>query len=62
MTFRSETGWRLLRGGSWGDHPGDCRSACRDHDQPDCASNNVGFRVVCLAQSDHPIPLKDHHG
>jgi formylglycine-generating enzyme required for sulfatase activity len=41
---------RLLRGGSWIDIPRYCRSAFRNHDQPDDASFNVGFRVVCLPQ------------
>ena len=41
---------RLLRGGSWVNIPRLCRSAVRDHDQPDYASFNVGFRVVCLPQ------------
>jgi formylglycine-generating enzyme required for sulfatase activity len=41
---------RLLRGGSWVNDPRGCRSACRDHDQPDDAGGNVGFRVVCLPQ------------
>jgi formylglycine-generating enzyme required for sulfatase activity len=39
---------RLLRGGSWNDFPGICRSACRDRAQPDYAIINVGFRLVCL--------------
>jgi formylglycine-generating enzyme required for sulfatase activity len=41
---------RLLRGGSWNDFPWDCRSAHRDHFQPDGALSLVGFRVVCLPQ------------
>jgi len=41
---------RLLRGGSWNNDPGDCRSACRFHHRPDVAYNDVGFRVVCLTQ------------
>jgi formylglycine-generating enzyme required for sulfatase activity len=41
---------RLLRGGSWYFYPGYCRSACRFHYQPDDASDDVGFRVVCLPQ------------
>lgn len=41
---------RLLRGGSWGDYPGDCRSAYRD-DLVAGGRNgyDVGFRVVCAA-------------
>jgi formylglycine-generating enzyme required for sulfatase activity len=46
-----ETGaTRLLRGGSWNNHPGDCRSAVRLHVAPDDAFGDVGFRVVCLPQ------------
>jgi formylglycine-generating enzyme required for sulfatase activity len=41
---------RLLRGGSWGDDPGDCRSAYRFHVRPVGAYYDVGFRVVCLPQ------------
>jgi formylglycine-generating enzyme required for sulfatase activity len=46
----SEEPDRLLRGGSWDDVPRDCRSAYRDHIQPDGAYDDVGFRVVCLPQ------------
>jgi len=41
---------RLLRGGSWLNSPGNCRSACRDHRRPGGVSNSVGLRVVCLPQ------------
>jgi formylglycine-generating enzyme required for sulfatase activity len=41
---------RLLRGGSWLDDPGGCRSAYRSLDQPGSADDGVGFRVVCLPQ------------
>ena len=42
---------RLLRGGSWGDDPRYCRSACRSHGRPgDAGADVVGFRVVCLPQ------------
>jgi formylglycine-generating enzyme required for sulfatase activity len=41
---------RLLRGGSWSDGPGDCRSAARDFNHPDARPLNVGFRVCCLPQ------------
>ena len=46
----SEEQRRLLRGGSWSNIPRSCRSACRNHNQPDLAINDVGFRVVCLPQ------------
>jgi formylglycine-generating enzyme required for sulfatase activity len=41
---------RLLRGGSWFDYPGDCRSAYRDYGHPDSQRYSVGFRVCCLPQ------------
>jgi formylglycine-generating enzyme required for sulfatase activity len=41
---------KLLRGGSWFDFPGHCRSAYRGRSQPGLASRHVGFRVVCLPQ------------
>jgi hypothetical protein len=48
--------------------PRNCPSAYRNHNQPDNANNNVGFRVVCLPQ--HPsstdplegIPAGDQEG
>jgi formylglycine-generating enzyme required for sulfatase activity len=39
---------RLLRGGSWFNGPGFCRSAYRFPLGPFYADTNVGFRVVCL--------------
>jgi formylglycine-generating enzyme required for sulfatase activity len=41
---------RLLRGGSWGYHPGDCRSAFRTRRRPGSVNGYVGLRVVCLPQ------------
>ncbi|MFM9047089.1 MAG: SUMF1/EgtB/PvdO family nonheme iron enzyme [Cyanobium sp.] len=41
---------RLLRGGSWYSNPRNCRSAFRNHVEPDYAYNDIGFRVVCLPQ------------
>jgi len=37
----------VLRGGSWIQHPDDCRSARRIRCLPDGMSNDTGFRVVC---------------
>ena len=39
-------GTRLLRGGSWFNDPGNCRSACCSLALPGVAINSVGFRVV----------------
>jgi formylglycine-generating enzyme required for sulfatase activity len=41
---------RLLRGGSWLNSPGHCRSAYRLITLPDNRHNYVGFRVCCLPQ------------
>ena len=41
---------RLLRGGSWSNNPGICRSACRGDYPPDSRSFTIGFRVCCLPQ------------
>jgi formylglycine-generating enzyme required for sulfatase activity len=38
---------KLLRGGSWGDNPGVCRSAFRDSYYLAYDNDSVGFRVVC---------------
>jgi formylglycine-generating enzyme required for sulfatase activity/serine/threonine protein kinase len=45
-----ETGdLRVLRGGSWGNDPGLCRSAYRDGDYPDYRFGHTGFRVVVVS-------------
>ncbi len=41
---------RLLRGGSWSNHPGGCRSAYRGTDLPGYPGSFIGFRVCCLPQ------------
>jgi formylglycine-generating enzyme required for sulfatase activity len=41
---------RLLRGGSWGDGPRDCRSAFRIGVHPGFRDLGIGFRVCCLPQ------------
>ena len=47
---------KLLRGGSFGGLPRNCRSAYRNHYQPDDAFDFVGFRVVCLPQGPSVNP------
>jgi formylglycine-generating enzyme required for sulfatase activity len=42
-----DTTLRAVRGGSWGDLAGDCRSACRGHGGADGWGVDVGFRVLC---------------
>jgi formylglycine-generating enzyme required for sulfatase activity/uncharacterized caspase-like protein len=38
---------RVLRGGSWYNFPGNCRSAMRNWYEHDYGFNGLGFRVVC---------------
>ena len=38
---------KLLRGGSWYDDPGNCRSAYRGNNGLDDGYDSIGFRVVC---------------
>ena len=40
------SGRRVVRGGSWDDFGGDCRSACRDWFTPDLRYSDLGFRLV----------------
>jgi eukaryotic-like serine/threonine-protein kinase len=46
---RNDDRSRLLRGGSWLNHPRYSRSALRYDDAPDSRSFNGGFRFVCVA-------------
>jgi formylglycine-generating enzyme required for sulfatase activity len=39
--------WRVLRGGSWFDIPGDCRAASRNANAPGNHYDHFGFRVAC---------------
>lgn len=50
----SEKAPRLLRGGSWINSPGNCRSACRSGAQPDINDYVRSVRVCCLPQD---LPL-----
>jgi formylglycine-generating enzyme required for sulfatase activity/tRNA A-37 threonylcarbamoyl transferase component Bud32 len=43
----ADNGYRVLRGGSWGNDPWDCRSACRLKDLPTSEYSDYGFRIVC---------------
>jgi hypothetical protein len=42
---------KVLRGGSWHNHPGGCRSAYRNLHRPGDVYFNVGLRVVCLPKN-----------
>jgi formylglycine-generating enzyme required for sulfatase activity len=46
---------QLLRGGSWNNNPRNGRWAYRNHNQPDNANNNVGFRVACNPQAPFAV-------
>jgi formylglycine-generating enzyme required for sulfatase activity len=43
----SRSYYKLLRGGSWGSNPGNCRSACRGDLNLGNNGSHIGFRVVC---------------
>ncbi|GAB4378509.1 MAG: hypothetical protein Kow00121_30490 [Elainellaceae cyanobacterium] len=45
-TTGGESQSRLLRGGSWNNSSGSCRSAVRSRDDPDLRHSSCGFRVV----------------
>ncbi|QEI40176.1 Serine/threonine-protein kinase pkn1 [Dolichospermum sp. UHCC 0315A] len=47
LDTEENTNFKLLRGGSWNDDPGNCRSACRYNNNLDDYDDNIGFRVVC---------------
>ena len=50
VNVREGGGDKLLRGGSWDNHPAFCRSARRYSDYPGYRIPYVGFRVCCLPQ------------
>ena len=47
LGIEKNTNTRLLRGGSWFNLPGYCRSACRDYNLLAYYNLGIGFRVVC---------------
>ncbi|MBD2325803.1 SUMF1/EgtB/PvdO family nonheme iron enzyme [Alkalinema sp. FACHB-956] len=47
----SESTPRMLRGGSWDDFPGYCRSAARSRARADYRITDIGFRVISHAQT-----------
>ena len=46
----TQTGHRVLRGGSWRTGPGPVRSAARHRADPEHAFNDAGFRIVMEAR------------
>lgn len=45
-TYYIETPAKVIRGGSWGNHLSDCRSAARDFIEPAALNTGIGFRLV----------------
>ncbi|MBL8470787.1 MAG: SUMF1/EgtB/PvdO family nonheme iron enzyme, partial [Rhodocyclaceae bacterium] len=37
---------RVLRGGAWNNNGRNCRSACRNSNEPDNRNHNIGFRLA----------------
>jgi len=51
---------RLLRGGSWLDYPGSCRSAVRSNFySPDVRNGNFGFRVCCAVAQTPEVDVEE---
>jgi formylglycine-generating enzyme required for sulfatase activity len=48
---------RVMRGGSWNDLPGNCRSAARNSSPPNERDQTIGFRVV-LEMPPNPSPAQ----
>lgn len=48
LVSKNDNYYRLLRGGSWGFDPGDCRSARRYESSQFYRFNIYGFRVMCV--------------
>jgi formylglycine-generating enzyme len=47
-TDQQQGTFRVIRGGGWGDSPGNCRPAYRIHDHPAIRNDFVGLRVVLV--------------
>ncbi|MBO4545877.1 MAG: SUMF1/EgtB/PvdO family nonheme iron enzyme, partial [Verrucomicrobia bacterium] len=47
----------VIRGGSYEDTAGDCRSACRDKENGDHGNSKTGFRVALTFSKNMTIPL-----
>jgi formylglycine-generating enzyme required for sulfatase activity len=47
---------RIYRGGSWRSLATNLRGSARNFNQPDYSSNDVGFRIVCEADPNAPMP------
>jgi len=59
--YESGSHFRMLRGGSWGNIPGNCRSACRNLNDPNSKHISfLGFRVVCTEQESSSSFLPIH--
>jgi formylglycine-generating enzyme required for sulfatase activity/tRNA A-37 threonylcarbamoyl transferase component Bud32 len=47
----NDNDYRILRGGSWGNNPVNCRCANRYGNNPDYDYDSYGFRVVCSSRT-----------
>jgi formylglycine-generating enzyme required for sulfatase activity len=45
-----DTGYRVLRGGSWNCEPHPCRSAFRNRNEPEYSDNWIGFRLCFFVE------------
>ena len=55
----TDSGFRVLRGGSWNVKPDSARSANRMGNRPNTRGNNAGFRVArSVSTRDEAVPLK----
>jgi formylglycine-generating enzyme required for sulfatase activity len=52
--------YRARRGGSWGHHAGNCRSAYRSHNGPGFSFMNLGFRLAADLPEDLPGAKKNN--
>ena len=53
----------MLRGGSWNNDSDNCRSANRNHNDPDNRNNNIGFRLcrAVAVSPNRPLPEGNFH-
>lgn len=54
-TYEVDATCKVIRGGSWGNLPSQCRSASRDFTTPDDKNNGVGFRIVLAPVINPPV-------
>jgi formylglycine-generating enzyme required for sulfatase activity len=57
--YQGDRGFRVRRGGSWGESGEQCRSAIRLRRAPDDHRWNLGFRIVMVAAAAVPTPARE---